>query len=206
MATVQFVNQEPELDPVRHGDVIGLRFNPKANTALETWVKESKESLLNIINSNSLEPLYDRLRKYREDLGPINLAYGEKTGHVHTILPGDAAVGKVVGTDTSPSQGINFSTFSLSILDEMTFAPLKNGNAVNPNTKTILSPVLVVAVKPFGLYHISTKHQSTITFDVESLKEEDLADHNSILCAPGNWLFGVQATVDINGKLERVAD
>lgn len=63
-----------------------------------------------------------------------------------------------------------------------------------------------MAVKPFGLYHISTKHQSTITFDVKSLKEEDLADHNSILCAAGNWLFGVQATVDINGKLERVAD
>jgi hypothetical protein len=206
MAKIQFVNQEPALNPVRHGDVIGFRFNPKANTALETWVTESKESLLNIINSDSLEPLYDRLRKYREELGPVNLAYGEKTGHVHTVLPGDAAVGKVVGTNTSPSQGINFSTFPLSILDEMTFVPLKNGNAVNPNTKTILSPVLVVAVKPFGLYHISTKHQSTITFDVESLKEEDLADHNSILCAPGNWLFGVQATVDINGKLERVAD
>jgi hypothetical protein len=206
MATVTFVNQEPELDPVRHGDVIGLRFIPKTNTSLETWCNESKDSLLKIINSNSIEPLYARLRKYREEFGPVNLAYGEHTGHVHTVLPGDAAIGKGVGNDNSPSQGINASNFPTSILNEMTFVPLKNGTTFNFNTKTVLSPVLVVAVKPFGLYHISTNGKSTISFDVESLKESDMADHNSILCDAGNWLFGIQATVDLQGKLARVAD
>jgi len=207
MTSIHFANTTPEEYALRQGDIIGVRFIPVTGTKLEEWCNASIKALQEIAESNPMETLYQAMRDYRTKHGTIDLAYGEKTGHTHTILPGDFAVGYKLNQETTgPSKGINVSPMSLKVLDEMDFPTHPSGKKVKVDSTLFTDITLVAAIKPFGIYHVNALNRSTTTFDVESLTEADIADHKPILCASGFWLYATQATVDIHQNLQRVAD
>lgn len=208
--SIQFKNSVPEKYSGRQGDVIFWGFNPLANTQLAKWCEESRQALLEIERNNPLNELYAAMREYTKQHGSVVLAEGEHTHHNHMIPTGSAVMArKIIGDklfDTSPSKGLNMSLAGLEVLDQMEFPANEQGLRQTMNKELFTDFCIVTAIKPFGLYHINTRGLDSIKFDVEYLKQEDIAEHVPIYLDAGNFLFGIQASVNLQNELRKVID
>lgn len=196
--------------PARQGDVLMYRFVPRPGSVLEQWCLNTMKILDELAANNPFEGLYERMRDLARERGPLEYAKGEHSGHVHTTVPGDLALGIMAGATedpAGPSVGIKSETLPLSVIHDMMFCPTKDGREVGINLSTIQVCTVVAAKRPFGVYHIQTEGKSSTTFEVKELTEANKGEHGAILLTEGFWMMTPQVKVDvISKKLERVCD